>query len=151
MAQLHLNRDAIRQPVQQAVIRSTEIVDFCFNAMGDADLSQAPRFPGNTIRFTAPALSAEGRRAAYEAWILARAFHDVLRGMKEGLEQALVYLGLFDKQPSTQADTDALSARLKSKAQKMGFGDILKHVNGRLLVPLEFQILICPCSKRAIV
>ncbi|MET4117848.1 hypothetical protein ABIB85_004468 [Bradyrhizobium sp. JR1.5] len=137
MPQLVLNRNAIRQPVQIAVVRSTEMVDFAFAAMAGTDLSKAPQGT-NFINFKAPELSAGERKAAYEAWILARGFHDVVRGAKETLEQAYVYLALLDKQPETQEQIDSLTARLKLKAQHAGFEDLLATANKRLIVQLEF-------------
>ncbi|MET4493495.1 hypothetical protein [Bradyrhizobium sp. LA7.1] len=137
MPQLMLNRNAIRQPVQTAVVRSTEMVDFAFAAMSSADLSKPPQ-GSNFINFKSPDLSAEDRKAAYEAWILARGFHDVVRGAKETLEQAHVYLGLLDKKPETQDQIESLTTRLKSKAQYAGFEDLLTATNKRLTVPLEF-------------
>ncbi|MET4277771.1 MULTISPECIES: hypothetical protein [unclassified Bradyrhizobium] len=138
MPKFTLNRDAVRQPVQMAVVRSTEVVNFCCSCMTTADLSKAPQLENNRIVFTAPELGSEERKSAYEAWILARGFHDVLRGAKETLEQAIVYLRLLEKQPSTQQQLDELTASQKKKAQRAGFDDLLKKVNKRLSVPLEF-------------
>jgi len=108
MPQLTLNRDAIRQPVQTAVVRSTEMVDFAFAAMAGADLSKPPQ-GANFISFKSPKVSAEDRKAAYEAWILARGFHDVVRGAKEALGQAHVYLGLLDSTVSRRGSNRKLS------------------------------------------
>lgn len=135
---LILNRAAVLQPVQQAVARSSEMVNFCFSAMEKEDLSLSPKRAENKISFKGPDCGAEERRAAFESWILARALHDVLRGCKESLEQADVYLGLLDQQPATQNAIDSLTARLKKKAQNDRFEVVMKRINKRLDPTLEF-------------
>ena len=137
-SKLILNRAAVLQPVQHAVVRSSEMVNFCFSAMEKEDLTQSPKRAENKISFTGPACSAGERRATFESWILARALHDVIRGCKESLEQAEVYLGLLDQQPATQAAVDSLTARLKKKAQNDSFEVVMKRINRRLNPTLEF-------------
>jgi hypothetical protein len=45
---------------------------------------------------------------------------------------------LFDEKPTSQAEIDKLSERLKKKAQHMGFEDVLMRVDKRLTQRLQF-------------
>jgi hypothetical protein len=90
---IQLNPDGVAAPTHVAAITCREIIDFYFDALARADLSKKPSAPeGHFFRFDlkGPDLSAAERRAIHENWILAKAFQELMRGVRASLEEALL-------------------------------------------------------------
>jgi hypothetical protein len=64
--QLTLNPDAIRAPTLRAVVLSSEIVDFLYEAMAKADLSKKPSNDVTRYKFVSPDIAAVTRRTHRE-------------------------------------------------------------------------------------
>jgi hypothetical protein len=141
---LTLDANAVAAPVHAAAVTCREVVDFFFDAMAKADLSkQPPGIENLFFRFDVkgPNLTAENRRALYESWILAKAFQDLMRGVRGSLEQAFLFTELVAR-PRRQVRSDStlndITAPLLKTASDLKFPELLNHVNSQLQTPLDF-------------
>jgi len=141
--ELTVNRDAVAAPVHHAAIACREIIDFCFNSISSADLSQRPKAASSFFRFDpkGPDLNADGRRALYESWILAKAFQDLMRGVRASLEEAYFVIQLISQPIQIRSATTLadLFSPFRERAGKKKFPDLLKRVNASLTEPLAFS------------
>jgi hypothetical protein len=141
---LTLDANAVAARVHTAAIVCREVVDFYFDAMAKADLSKSP--PGvESVYFRfdikGPELSAADRRAMHESWILAKAFQDLMRGVRASLEQAFLFIEILSGQRhSVKSDStlDDFMQPFLDRAAKKNFPDLLQAVNAGLQKPLEF-------------
>jgi hypothetical protein len=137
---LELNPAAVLMPAQNAVVLSSEIVDFFENAIHKTDLSKKPANDATQYKFKSPEISAEERRAMYENWIYLKAFQDLMRGVRASLEEAYVFLELISKPHRAASNTtlEDLLAPLRRKATDLNFPALLDQVNSKLKPPLDF-------------
>jgi hypothetical protein len=140
MLKLELNLDAVVVHAQNAVVLSSEIVDFIFDALGKADLSTKPANDATQYKFKSPEISAAERRAMFETWLFSKAFQDLMRGVRASLEQAYFFLELLAGPSKIKSDTtlEAFFEPFKRKAATLNFGDLLDRVNSKLPQPLNF-------------
>ena len=142
--QVTLHPDGVAAPSRTAAAVCREVVDFYLDAIDKIDLAARPPAPEDAFfRFDirGPALSKVERRALYENWILAKAFHDLMRGVRASLEEAFLFVELLaiGRMKATSNSTlDDLMAPFRNDAAKMNFPPLLAHVNSRLEKPLEF-------------
>ncbi len=141
LLKLELNLDAIIAPGQSAVVLCSEIVDFLYNAMSGADLSQKPSNKANRYKFNSPEISADDRRAAFETWTISKAFHELMRGLRASIEQAHLILQVIGKvhKVGSASTLDDFLAPFKREAEKMNFVDLLDRVETHLGGPLHFS------------
>ncbi len=141
--ELTLNRHAIATPVHQAATVCREIVDFCFSSISSSDLSKRPPAVRTFMRFDpkGPDLDEGSRRSLYENWILAKAFQDLMRGVRASLEEAHFFIELISQPHKMRSNStlDDLFAPLREKAGKKRFPDLLERVNAKLTQPLAFS------------
>jgi hypothetical protein len=141
--ELTINRDAVAAPVNHAAVVCREIVDFCFNSISSADLSKRPPAAGGFFRFDpkGPDLNAHDRRNLYENWILAKAFQDLMRGVRGSLEEAYFITQLISQpiRVSPTSTLDELFAPFRERVGKKRFPDLLKRVNASLTEPVDFS------------
>jgi len=141
---LVLDANAVAAPVHIAALTCLEIVDFYLSALANADLSKKPpAFKGSffNFRMTGPEMSAKDRRTMHESWILAKAFHELLRGVRASLEQAFLFIDLVSTIPRTvksESTLDDLTAPILKKASDKNFPELLDYVNKSLQKPLDF-------------
>ncbi|NOJ47828.1 hypothetical protein [Bradyrhizobium archetypum] len=142
---LQLNPNGVAAPTHRAVVACREVVDFYFDALARADLSKKPPAPeGSFFRFdlTGNDLSTADRRALHENWILARAFQELVRGVRASLEEAYFFIELLAAGTMTAPSSGTLEeilAPFRKKAADLRFPPLLAHVNSRLDRPLEFS------------
>jgi len=141
---LGLNPDGVAVPVHRAALICREVVDLYFDALSKADLSQPPPPPGDTFfRFDikGPELSLEERRGIHERWVLAKAFQDLIRGVRGSLEEAYFFIELLNVgkiRARSNSTLDEVLAPFRAKAQQMNFPDLMAHVNRGLEKPVAF-------------
>lgn len=138
-----LQPDGVAAPAQQAAAICTEIIDFYFDALGKADLGKEspPRDTFFRFRFTGINRSEIERRALHENWILAKAFQDLMRGVRGSLEEAYFFLELLSLgkiQVKSDSTLDDVFAPFRTSAAKKKFPPLLEHVNSKLEKPLDF-------------
>jgi hypothetical protein len=142
--QLTLNPDGVAAPAHRAAVICREIIDLYFDALSRTDLSQKPPASKTTFfraDFRGPDLSAEERRNLHEAWLLAKVFQDLVRGVRGSLEEAYLFIELLSAGPlrvSADSTIENIAAPFKAKANGMNFPDLLRYVNARLENPLQF-------------
>ena len=141
--QLTLDANAVAAPVHAAAVTCREVVDFYFDAIAKADLSKKPPgIEGNFFRFdvAGPDLDADSRRAMHESWILAKAFQDLMRGVRASLEQAHLFIEILGGPHSVKSDStmDEFTRPFLERAARRKFPALLGYVNSKLRRPLEF-------------
>jgi hypothetical protein len=140
---LTLHPDAVQVPVHRAAATCKEVVNLHFAALSSMDLSQPPPEPQDAFFSLqiSQTLSADERRSQHEHWILAKAFQDLMRGVRGSLEKAYFFIELLSAGAfiaKTNSTLDDVLTPFRTKAQKMNFPDLLGHVNQRLETPLVF-------------
>ncbi len=128
--------------IDAAVLISSEIVNFHFNALSNSDLTQTP-MPANagTFGFAGPTLSADQRLTIHQNWILAKAFQELLRAVRHSLEVAHVYTALLTKthRISSSSTLDDFLAPFRKKAAGKRFPELLDAVNEQLNPKINFS------------
>src|SRR5712671_4804585 len=139
--ELNLHPNKLLAIIDSAVLASSEIVTFHYNALSTADLSKPSETGEALFRLEGPKLSIDQRRAMHENWILAKAFQDLLRAVRHALEEAHVFVALLTKihkVKSSSTLTEFLRP-FQSKAASMRFPDLLEAVNEKLDPKLLFR------------
>jgi hypothetical protein len=142
---LELRRESVAVPAHAAAIQCQEVVDLYFGALASADLSKPPSpiTTSTSIRHNIAGISIDAteRRLRHESWILARAFQDLLRGVRESLERAYLLLEIAWKPHRVKSGSTLAEfiAPFKRRASDLNFPDLLKHVNESLTEPLNFS------------
>jgi hypothetical protein len=138
---LELDPSVIAKAIDAAVVASTEVVNFHFSHLQNADLSSPAHVPDNVfMRVKSPVLTAEQRRAMHENWVLARAFQELLRAVRQGLELAHVITAVVNR-PHNVKSSITVAEFLKPfevRANELPFPNLLAEVNSRLESRLVF-------------
>jgi len=139
-----LNPNGIIAPVQQTAFLTSNIVAAAIAAFAD-DARLVSEETGVAYRWTAQKMTADQRREAYHNWLFAKAFQDLVQGLRRSLEEASLFLALANKTTITaKADGDAMAvfndytADLRRKAGRQHFPELLAQVNAGLTSPLRF-------------
>lgn len=131
------------EPTNRAVVFGTNVVATCLRAL-DADPCGEidPNAYGFGYRFNGLLLSDEERRINFKNWVLAKGFHDLARGVRETLEEAYLFVYVWQevggKSVSLQVFEDVVACA-KKVAAKRNFPDLLELVNAGLQQPLTFD------------
>jgi hypothetical protein len=138
--QLSLDPRLLSIIIDSAVLSSCEVVNFHFNALAGANLDQPAHTPEARYRFKGQELNAAQRRAIHENWILAKAFQELLRAVRDALEKAHVFVALLGKthQVSSSTTVPEFLAPFQKKAADLTFPALLAAVNERLDPKLDF-------------
>ena len=108
-ARLELDPARIARIINAAVVVSTEVVNFHFNAVDRANLSEPIEPPNSPLfGFRGGNLTAEQRRSVIENWVLAKAFQELLRAVRHALEIAHVFTSLLGKSYTVRSDTSVV-------------------------------------------
>jgi hypothetical protein len=126
--------------VDSAVVTSTEIVNFHFNALSGADLSKPAKSPEVMYTFKGPELGAAQRRRMHENCMLAKAFQELLRAVRHALEEAHVVTALLTKKRkiSSSATLSDFLKPFQREAAALSFPKLLAAVNEKLDPQLDF-------------
>ncbi len=137
--ELQLNPGRLSSIINGAVVATSEIVNFHFNALAGADLTN-PAESGGRFRINSPNISAADRRSLHESWILARAFQELLRAVRHSLEEAYVFVALLSGTHRTKSSTTLLDflSPFKKRASALKFPELLEAVNAKLDPKIEF-------------
>lgn len=136
--QVTLNADGVTAPLVRAVRDTVETIGLALSALATANLSEAPSIPDAfpQFRYGTEQRSTEERKAAYTAWLLSKGFQDLSRGIREMLEEAYLYVGMYKMvgQSATWGDVEAR----RKEASDLKFPPLLAKINAELLSPLKF-------------
>ncbi len=127
--------------VDEAVVASTEVVNFHFKALATADLTNPAELEGVVHRFKAQEMNAESRRALHENWMLSRAFQELLRAVRHSLEEAHTYVVLLDGRHKIKSNATIAEFLhpFRRKASCLPFPELLETVNAKLERKIEFS------------
>ncbi|MGO4307983.1 hypothetical protein [Cupriavidus sp. RAF12] len=121
---------------------ASEIVRFALNSLANSDLSIAPPVMGHPIAYDmgSSANNADERRTLYTNWILSQAFSEVVRGIRDSLEEAYFFLQLakIHDGPIKSDAFNALMSESRKEAQRAKFPDLIASVNKELTAALAF-------------
>jgi len=139
--ELELNPAHLASIIDNAIVISSEIVNFHFSALASADLTQPAKAADARYRFQTPAISAADRRAMQECWILAKAFQELLRAVRHSLEEAYVFVALLTGKHKIKSSATLSECQkpFKSKAAGLRFPDLLDAVNDKLDPKIDFS------------
>ena len=105
---LDLSPAAVAPLAHAAAILSQEVVNLYFDALAKADLSKIlPAVGRKIVRHNISDLKIDRveRRRRHENWTLAKAFQDLLRGVRESLEQAYLVTEIAWKHHRVKSDS----------------------------------------------
>lgn len=140
--QIDLNANGVAAPAQRAAWQCSEIVTFCLQSAAASDLSKQPEIVTKAMayKFTGPDMTASERFALYENWLLAKGFHELARGVRESLEEAVFYVELVKNQQThtTWGQFQVKVAAIRKRAGRLPFPTLLAEVNAGLTAPLAF-------------
>ena len=151
--ELELNPAHLASTIDNAVVISSEIVNFHFSALASADLTQPAKAADARYRFQTPAISAADRRAMQECWILAKAFQELLRAVRHSLEEAYVFVALLTGKHKIKSSATLSECQkpFKSKAGGLRFPDLLDAVNDKLDPKIDFLPPMFRCKLQGTV
>jgi hypothetical protein len=139
--ELKLDPQRLASIIDNAVVATSEVVNFYFNALANADLARPAEAADARYRFRAPEIAAAERRAMHESWILAKAFQELLRAVRHSLEEAYLFVSLLTgkyKIKSSATFAEFLSP-FRSKAASLRFPALLDEVNSKLDPKIDFS------------
>ena len=137
---LEVNPARLAEIIGSAVFASAEVVNLHFKALTDDNLKRSLEGSGVVYKFTGPDLSLDQRRAMHENWVLARAFQELLRAVREALEEAHVLITLLTRTRRVRSN-DTLANFLepfRKKARNLSFPELLAAINQLLDPKLDF-------------
>jgi hypothetical protein len=139
--QLQLNPMQLAVIIDNAVVTSSEVANFHFRALANADLAKPTQAGDARYHFRAPDIDADERRAMHERWILAKAFQELLRAVRHALEEAHLFVALLTgrHQIKSSATLSEFLNPFKRRAAILNFPDLLDAVNNRLDPKIDFS------------
>lgn len=147
--ELQLDPARLSRIINRAVMTTSEIVNFHFGAIADADLNQPAAAIEQRFRIQGPTMNADQRRSVYEAWMLAKAFQELLRAVRHALEEAHVFVSLLTGAHTLKANStfaDFLKP-FQSKAASLKFPKLLDGVNEKLDPKIDFAACYVSLQK----
>lgn len=139
-----LSAAGVVAPALRTMRQSAEVIAIAIDAVGKADLTNLPQIPGAFphVAFAGPTEDDEARKAGFVNWLLSKGFQEVARGLRESLEEAFLYVELFNAIPvlKTWGPFQELVVQLRDQSNKMNFPDLLTAVSAALSEPLIFEV-----------
>lgn len=140
--QLKLDRNAVAAPAQQITTIAAQVVAACFAAFKDGDLIE-PGMDGEFMgyRFSGLEMTSDERRTMYQDWLLSKGLHELARGVRGSLEEAILYLAFIARAPSvtTLEEIDQEAEAIRSRAKAMSFPALMEEVSAGLTERLTFE------------
>jgi hypothetical protein len=141
-AHITLNPAGVAAPAQQIATLAAHVVATTLRALANDDLS-SPEMRGSHIGYNFHGLEfpSDGRRVAYQNWILSKGFQDLARGIRETLEEACLYIRLLRdiEWPISWQELQKRGGAFKRQAAKAQFPRLLADVNAGLSEPMAFE------------
>lgn len=136
-----LNADAVIAPALRSMRLSSELMSIGLSALETADLANpAPLAAGFVaLGFQTPEDPA-AKKSLYQAWLLAKGFHELSKGLRATLEEAYLYV-MVPKQlagPNTLDGVTTGIRAIRTKGNKLNFPDLVAAVEMELNSPLHF-------------
>jgi hypothetical protein len=127
--------------IATAIKVSTDAVAIFLTALETTDVTNLPAVPGELLQFRLHGLDADEHKRTLKAWIFAKGFQDLLRAVRQSLEEAYVFTRVVEWPDGRIAGLElrARYERVCSKASRMLFPDLMKQLVGKLTSPLSFS------------
>lgn len=137
---LEINPRSLSAMIDVAVVATSDVVNFHLHWLAQANLDEPAPVEGALFRFNGPKLDADQRRALHESWIVGRAFQELLRAVRQALEEAYVITTLLNKRHRVKSNSTIAEfvKPFQRKAAGMRFPELLDAVNQRLDPKLNF-------------
>lgn len=137
---LEFNPARLAEIIGSAVFVSAEVVNLHFKALIEDNLKLSLERSGVVYKFTGPDLSFDQRRTLHENWVLARAFQELLRAVREALEEAHVVIALVTGKHKVRSNEtlEGFLGPFRKKARNLSFPELLAAVNQLLNPKLDF-------------
>jgi hypothetical protein len=138
---LQINAGRLAAIIDDAVLASSEIVNFHFNALAGANLAEPSEGGDAKFRLRGPAMGTDARRSLHERWILAKAFQELLRAVRHSLEEAYILVTLLTKTHRIKSSSTLAEflRPFQAKAASLAFPKLLDAVNDKLDPKIEFS------------
>lgn len=136
---LGLDPRSLGATIDNAVFVTSEIVNFHLNALEGADLAKHAE-QNLRFRLRGPEMGVDQRKAIHQSWILAKAFQELLRAVRQSLEEAYLIVTLLTKKHRTKSNatlSDFLEP-FKKNASNLVFPKLLNAVNEKLNPKIDF-------------
>lgn len=151
---IQLNPEAVILPLVRAVKTNTDIVGFGLSSLDSFDFSKMVMSgEASFIKFkiSSPTieLPPEKKKEEYRNWLLARGFHECIKGVRTTLEEAFLYINLVNlpPDPTTLEVFRETTERLKNSANGLNFPRLLGEVNRGLLETVGFETEFASLNK----
>src|SRR4051812_4092877 len=140
--QLTFNPNAVKTAAQLIAAESNEAVSFFLKSLEATDLSASPAPPQHSMIYTlSTSYTADQRRDAFQAWIVAKGLHELVRGLRQTLEEAYLFAEGLRNLPgrTTPAELESRVNEIKQRANKLNFPQLITEVKGRLTAALSYE------------
>lgn len=140
--EIKLDPNGVVAPAQQVARTAANVVAASLSALAGGELAE-PKMSGKktSYGFTGVQMTSDERRVMYQNWLLGKGFQDLARGIRETLEEAVLYLSLVARQPGTTTPGEFQQelADIRRRASRLSFPALLAEVNARLTAPMAFD------------
>ena len=140
--ELKLDPNGVAAPAYRAVAFTSRLVAACLAAFENDELAEPILQAGPVAyQFSDLGMDLAERRKAYADWIIAKGFQDLARGIRQTLEEALLYIQIarMESGLTTIAKVEADIAQARNRAGKLNFGQLLAAVNEGLNESMAFE------------
>lgn len=143
--QLHitLQPDGVAAAANRIIVFATQVIGTALRSLESDDCTQPPSWGGRFgFQFNGLEMTANQRRAEFQNWFIAKGFHDLARGVREGLEEAYMFVALRDsflQKVTTLSDFQIAAHAAKSRAGTLRFPELMSFVNQSLFERLAFE------------
>lgn len=131
-----LNKDGVLLPAMRAVNTAAGAIVVALRALEEPDLTGPVTISGHDMTFQLEVgeSSEEVRRNAYRSWLLARGFHELVRGLHMSLEEAYLWIELVKMQGQRlpASNFDEVVSKIKKDANAKNLPDLLEEVSSGL-------------------
>lgn len=136
--QATLNADGVVVPLHRAIVDTVETIASALTGMQDRDFSEMPRMPDVffTHTYNIGERRHEERKEAYILWLMTKGLQELARGVREALEEAVLYIEMFKFVGTVVSYGEALKVR--EEASVLRFPPLLARVNAGLTAPMTF-------------
>lgn len=138
-----LQPDGVAAAANRVIVFATQVIGTALRSLESDDCTQPPSWGGKFgFQFNGLEMTADQRRAEFQNWFIAKGFHDLARGVREGLEEAFMFVTLrnsFLGEVTTLENFEVAAQAAKLRAGALSFPDLMSHVNNSLVERLTFE------------
>ena len=140
--QLLLNANGVAAPLQKAVAVSSQVVAITLDALGNSNLKEKVlKGPVFGFQFSGVGVCDGDLRQIYRSWILGKGFQELVRGVRETLEEAAFFIAVARMSGfnATLASFRENLESIRKQYSKLSFPQLMSAVNSGLIQPMTFN------------